>query len=104
MGIMFYLSNQPSLRVSQVAWQDFTLRKSAHVTEYFLLTILASYSLKKTFHKSKKAIILLAIIISLLFAVSDEFHQTFVFGREGKIQDVIIDSVGIFSSVFLIAL
>jgi len=45
----------------------------------------------------KKAIISSAII-AMLYAFSDEYHQTFVFGREGKLKDVGIDSIGILLS------
>ena len=34
-------------------------------------------------------------IISLVFAVIDEIHQTFVPTREGTIRDVLIDAMGI---------
>jgi len=43
-------------------------------------------------------IMFLAIIISVLYAVSDEIHQLFVPTREGKIRDVLIDSLGILLS------
>ena len=33
--------------------------------------------------------------ISLVYAVTDEFHQTFVDGRNGTPVDVLIDSIGI---------
>ena len=38
----------------------------------------------------------LALAFSLLFAVSDEYHQTFVPGRGGTWTDVAIDSSGAF--------
>jgi VanZ family protein len=38
---------------------------------------------------------LLAMLIATLYACSDEWHQTFVPGREGTVHEVVIDSVGI---------
>jgi VanZ family protein len=35
-------------------------------------------------------------IIGVLYAISDEYHQTFVPLREGRMLDVFIDSFGIF--------
>ncbi|MCP4425990.1 MAG: VanZ family protein, partial [Chloroflexi bacterium] len=37
---------------------------------------------------------LYAFIITVLYAVSDEFHQTFVPGRGGRLPDVLIDALG----------
>ncbi|HFC76640.1 MAG TPA: hypothetical protein ENJ27_00180 [Candidatus Moranbacteria bacterium] len=75
-------------------------RKGAHIMEYFILTIL----LLRLFSYEKveriKAIIF-AGGISLLWAFSDEVHQLFVFGREGKISDVGIDFIGIFLAITL---
>jgi VanZ family protein len=36
-----------------------------------------------------------AMLITLLYAASDEFHQTFVEGRHGSPLDVLIDAAGI---------
>lgn len=38
--------------------------------------------------------ILLALLICILYAISDEIHQIFVPGRSGEIRDVVIDSSG----------
>ena len=38
--------------------------------------------------------LLLSFIICVIFAISDEFHQTFVAGRTGQSLDVLIDSAG----------
>ena len=42
---------------------------------------------------SKKTAIF-SFLFSVLYASSDEFHQTFVPGRDGNIVDVLIDSSG----------
>jgi len=33
--------------------------------------------------------------VCFIYAASDEYHQSFVFGRAGVIGDVLIDAVGI---------
>lgn len=69
-------------------------RKGAHIAEFFILTILlANLLLKK--YPTVKGGFLVASLLSLLYAVLDEVHQLFVFGREGKITDVGFDSLGI---------
>ena len=47
--------------------------------------------------------ILISFSITVLYACSDEFHQLFVPGRAGMIQDVMIDSIGIILALCLIA-
>jgi VanZ family protein len=91
MGLIFFLSGQPSDNVDR-AWWDVALRKLAHVTEYAVLTILWWRALRSLgVHAALPA----AIAISLLYAFTDEFHQTFVDGRRGTPVDVAIDSIGI---------
>jgi len=88
-GLIFYLSSIPNLESGLE--QDFILRKIAHILEYAILTFLLVRALEI---KNKKNIII-AIIIALLYAISDEYHQTFVFGRKGRLGDVGIDGFGI---------
>jgi VanZ family protein len=90
MGLIFYLSAQP-FEGPDLAWWEVLLRKGGHVAGYAALTALWAWALVG----STRAPLLLAAGISLLYAVSDEYHQTFVEGRSGTPVDVVIDSVGI---------
>ena len=80
------------------------VRKAAHMTEYFLLTLSVYLPLKvyltKRFTFPKR--ILLGFFITVLFAALDEFHQTFVPGRSGNFTDVCIDSIGILAATLLL--
>lgn len=76
-------------------------RKMAHVTEYFLLTAFTARFIKATALRNK---ILLTFIYPFLFAMSDEYHQTFVPGRAGQFKDILVDSIGIISALSLIVL
>ncbi len=91
-GIIFILSAIPNLKSGLE--QDFIFRKIAHILEYAILTFLLFRAFRAGGTKTKKAIIL-SIIITFLYALSDEYHQTFIFGREGRLEDVGIDSIGI---------
>lgn len=42
--------------------------------------------------------ILVAVIIAVFYAVTDEFHQLFVPGRFGCLEDVLIDGIGVVCS------
>jgi VanZ family protein len=83
-GVIFALSSIPSLGTGLGTW-DLVLRKLAHVTEYAILAFL----LRRAFAVPA------AFGVALAYAISDEFHQTFVRGREGRPRDVAIDALGI---------
>jgi len=93
--VIFILSSIPNLQSGLE--QDFVLRKIAHILEYAILNFLLIRAFTAEGLGYKKAIISSAII-AMLYAFSDEYHQTFVFGREGKLKDVGIDSIGILLS------
>ncbi|MBU1136984.1 VanZ family protein [Patescibacteria group bacterium] len=93
-GVVFFFSSQPSLKSNLPNQWDFILRKLAHLTEYAVLTFLLIRALKE-YRLSHRQVLLSAITLALLYAISDEYHQTFVFGRQGAPQDVLIDGLGI---------
>ena len=45
--------------------------------------------------RRRRAPVLLALVISIGYAATDEFHQSFVAGRHGSPVDVLIDSAGV---------
>ncbi len=51
--------------------------------------------------KIKLKYLMIVIIISILYAFSDEFHQSFVPGRDAGIKDILTDTAGIFSSILI---
>jgi len=91
MGVIFFFSSIPGLRYSPNDMEEVILRKGAHFTEYFILTILFF----RIFYAERKYSFLLSICCSLLtlgiFSASDELHQSFVAGRTGKWEDVFYD-------------
>jgi len=95
MGVIFYLSSLPGsgYQGPHTLW-FYVERKGAHIFEYFILTLLFARVLKSHGINIPKRYFL-AGIFSLLFAFSDEFHQSFIFSREGKILDIVIDLAGI---------
>lgn len=94
MLIIFYLSSLQSLELTgELSAYDLILRKMAHVTEFGILVILFYWAFLPTLGHSKNLI--LSFVLSILYAVSDEIHQLFVPTREGKLVDILIDSLGI---------
>ena len=74
------------------------IRKTAHVTEYAVLAFLVWRARRKPARGDdrpwNRADALFALSIAILFAASDEWHQSFVPSREGQFRDVVIDSCG----------
>jgi VanZ family protein len=81
----------PDLGTGLGGW-DLVLRKIAHAGEY---AVLGALLLRAT------SAPLPAIALGVLYAVSDEVHQTFVPGRQGSARDVLIDAVGVVAGVAL---
>ena len=74
------------------------VRKSAHISIYWLLGLLV-LSLLKEYKPIDWKIMLKAFALSFLYACSDEIHQLYVPGRSGSIIDIGIDSIGIYLGV-----
>ena len=87
MALIFYASAQPNLG-TDLGTIDVIGRKLAHMAEYGLLWFLWWRALRIE-HPAP------SIAITLLYAISDELHQTFVDGRHGVWTDVMIDAAGV---------
>jgi len=92
MTLIFALSAQPNLPEAPSPGWDLLLKKGAHMAGYAILLWL----LWRAIHKQTcfSWPLGLAWLLAVLYAASDEFHQTFVPGRNGWAGDVVVDSVG----------
>ena len=90
MGLIWYLSAQPDLRSGLTP--DFFLRKLAHIFEFAVLMLLVRAAWRGSAWPGSVPI---AALWSFLYALVDEWHQSFVPGRHGAVSDVVIDAVGI---------
>lgn len=70
----------------------FVLRKIAHFSEYALLLALWLRAVRSRL--SLDPALMLAYALTVAYASSDEYHQTFVSGRVGTWRDVVIDATG----------
>lgn len=75
---------------------SFIVRKIAHLSEYLILGILV-HNLIKNYNKKT----FIAILICIIYAISDEIHQIFVPGREFKLLDICIDSIGSIIGIYM---
>ena len=99
---IFILSNQPNLFGGSLSMPDFILRKIAHAFEFGVLALLIFRVIKIYIKNSLKLSLYWTFILSLTYAISDEFHQTFVLGRQGRLSDVLIDLIGIIIVIWLL--
>ena len=82
---------QKLLQVFPFPISEFLLRKFAHFSEFALLGILFYLALLATALVPKPW---LALLLTALYAVSDEVHQLFVPGRACQFRDMCIDTSG----------
>ena len=93
MSVIYYFSDQPDLHSALPSSWDSVLRKIAHVAEYFVLSFLLFRALV-LIPVARRTALLGALVMTLAYALSDEWHQHFVAGRQGSLRDVLVDSLG----------
>ena len=93
--VNLHLKNKPITELEReqlIEKLNIPIRKLAHFTEYLILCILWLNALSQSNIKHKY---IYAILISIIYACSDEYHQTFISNRAGQLFDVFIDSSGV---------
>jgi len=130
-GIIFTAASLPGARVSRLNWLDFILHALAHAAEFAVLSALIYRAIKfrqsksqevfeqvknsvKTLRSGTKAFLarivweifvpkkmLLAILITVVYAAFDELHQYYVPGRVASFWDFLFDSFGAVVGVFV---
>lgn len=77
------------------------IRKLAHFSIYALVGILIM-----TFVSTYKLLLWkklgISILVGLIYAMSDEYHQSFIPGRSGEIRDVLIDLSGVIFGIIIV--
>ena len=93
-GFIFYLSCIPHLRFLKNDLLDFIVRKVGHLGVFGILARLLARALTGTTYWSWKKIFVTSLILTFLYACTDEYHQAFVPGRSASAKDVTIDTLG----------
>jgi VanZ family protein len=91
MAVIFFFSAQPNLN-SGLGWIDTVGRKFVHASEYALLCFLWWRALRTKLDPTTA--LAPAWLITVAYAATDEYHQTFITGRHGTWVDVAIDGMG----------
>lgn len=97
--LIFSLSSIPTVQTSEIYWWDFIIKKTAHVLEYGILYFLVFRAMNSKNIKPNWAF---PFLFCLLYAITDEYHQSFVPGRHCKAMDIGFDSLGMLISFWRI--
>ncbi len=84
-SLIFYLSSRSDVHAEH--------DKIAHTAAYTVLCLLFLWALRLHV-KSLPALLLFAVLLTTFYGVGDEYHQSFVPGRESSIYDVMADFLG----------
>lgn len=98
MGAIFYLSNQ-SFANTPPLFPGFD--KLAHFVIYGALGLSILYAQSAETRKSTLKAGVWVVVIATLYGISDEFHQSFVPGRQPDVFDLVADSLGALGAVAL---
>jgi hypothetical protein len=90
-------AGQASMHRFNVFWgiSWFTIVKGWHFAEFAVLTLLCAAVVRWVRGSLNFGSIVGVIMFCIAFAVSDEWHQSFVPDRVGSVEDVFIDSLGV---------
>jgi VanZ like family. len=90
-GLIFFLSAQPDLRFAPDAGLDFIVRKVGHMGVFGIQALLLWRALTTRILRNPWA---WAVVLTILYAATDELHQSVVLGRHPSGVDVAIDAAG----------
>lgn len=92
--VSLYSRGMPWLAAISLETADLLIRKMAHLSEYFILGILVTHILQKRSARPAASRMFLAIPLGIIYAIGDEWHQSFVPGRTPSAMDVALDTIG----------
>ena len=97
--VIFTFSSFQTAETTKIYWGDFIIKKTAHIVEYGVFAVLL-YRAMINSGMNKTSAMKSSVLISFLYGVTDEFHQSFTPGRGPTARDVIIDTIGAWFFVY----
>ena len=94
MSVIFYFSSRSTAGVPVYGFDRFLLFKTFHLLEYAILYLCFFYATKAGGR---------SVILSYLYGLTDEFHQSLTPGRTPKFTDTLFDLLGIILGYLLIS-
>jgi len=93
MGTIFFLSHQPATELKLPFFPGFD--KFAHAIAYACFAAASIFAVPKQCRTSNpQQTAVLVVVICLLYGISDEYHQSFIPGRNSSVGDLLADAVG----------
>ncbi len=93
MGLIFFVSAQPSLPRAPEPWLDILFKKGCHALAYGVLAWLYLRAVRGD-GSATDGMRLLCLALAVAYGATDELHQAFVPGRHPRVMDVLVDGVG----------
>lgn len=93
-AVIFTFSSLETIKVTELFFWDFLLKKSAHTFEYAVLFTLTFRATRRNWF--------LTYALCIIYATSDEFHQSFVAGRTASVFDLAFDLSGMNLASYII--
>ncbi len=100
MLIIFILSAQPKDNIPEIGIWDLLVKKGGHFIGYALLGAAMLRGICGNESPGGKQLGW-AFVLTTLYALTDEYHQTFVPGRGGNLGDVGVDALGAITGLAL---
>jgi VanZ family protein len=91
-AVIYWLSSQPSVPAPGIPHVD----KAAHFGAYAVLGTLLAFAARRT-----GAPIAAAVVMGMLYGISDEIHQMYVPGRSPDVVDWAADAAGVITACYL---
>ena len=103
MLVIFFLSSRSSSQLPDFGSIDTIIKKSGHILGYALLALTYIRGVSSVMGKRRASwlVVVLSICLTILYAMSDEYHQSFTPGRGSDWTDVGIDTSAGLCAVFL---
>jgi len=92
--VIFALSSISQITVAEFFLWDFAAKKVAHLAEYAVLYALFLRATEKNW--------VLSFFLTMIYAATDEIHQSFVPGRNAAVYDLAFDFSGAAISAYVI--
>jgi VanZ family protein len=93
MGLIFALSAQPELPLPPGPWMEQVFDKLAHAGLFGVLAWLVWRAFRQ--HRGPSfSLLVLCVAVTVVYAISDELHQSFVPGRTPSVADLAADAAG----------
>jgi VanZ family protein len=97
MSLIFLFSSQSAGKFPHFPGWDYVIRKTGHLVGYGLLALCFFFALR---FRSKYR--WTAWILAVLYSFTDEFHQSFVPGRQPSLVDIFVfDNIGALAALWL---